>query len=204
MTIDRSAENRPIEHKIWAVISWADLLNDTGEVTPLDREVLRNVLTHFGANFENLTPETEEALNPRGYSNKAKRAGIEAIWGDKYEEFRSWARQWAHDYETQTGRTLPFINIIQDGKKVGVTKISGMTQVFSQLTEYAAGTLPFEDFKLYTKIRIKNGKLRELGRSDELEEIIPPNTTIPRKISSIPSGFVLDMLGHMQTWAKVA
>jgi len=56
------------------------------EFAEVDPQILKSALTELGANFE-VEKEALEALG--SYTNKAKRPGLDGVWGeDRVEEFK--------------------------------------------------------------------------------------------------------------------
>ena len=161
-----------------------------GEVGEVNVQVLRSALVEIGANFE----VEEETLNALGqYSIKAKRPGLDAVWGKaRVDEYRAWVKTWVYDFEQDIGTPLPAL------KRSG-SKISGMLQFFGELTALAAGQMTFEDFRKYEEARMKNG-LYWLFDKDQRIRIKVPTAQKPIRLSSYPPGFPHDAWKYLKYW----
>ena len=182
-------ENRPMEEKIAAVDDWFYTFDAVArketELEQLDVELLREVLTHFGADFEvHDDPERAEALKKLKQStNKWRRPGMDAVWGKGYvDNYNQWTNAYADEYEEQTGKKLPELD--QSGSKV-----SGMRHWLGELTAYASETITIEQYRERQGARLRNGYARATGA--ELEEVnfLADDKKYP---GSIPPGFVDD------------
>jgi hypothetical protein len=169
-----------IEEKKAAVNEWVASFTETGILGEMDPSLLKDVLASSGADFE----QSSENLASLGeYTNKAKRLGLNAVWGKETVD-TIWKQidNYIEEYEEQTGTTLP--------KLVGFgCKFSGMRQYIGELTAYAAGQLSFKNFKKYSEVRIFNGKMWKQGRKDERIRIKVPRSNKKILPSSYPPEF---------------
>lgn len=173
------------------VNEWINKFSQEGIVDQLDPKILKPVMEYCGANFE----IGEDALALHGlreYSNAAKAESMRAVWGEKYDQYKNWTKEYIAKYESSTGDTLPEL------KPSGV-KNSGMVQFFGELTSYAAGQIDFTTLKIYQEARAKNGKLWAEDRKDERTKIIVPTSKEPILPSSFPPGFPLDAWKFLTT-----
>jgi hypothetical protein len=156
-----NTENSP-ENNLTVFNDWIKNLCEKGEVRNVDPQLVRGVLEPMGANFENLTEAERKSL--RKYSNKGKRVGLHTVWGkDKVDTFKKWAiEEYIPFVEKRAGREL---HTLWDPKTETYDNIkhSGMMQFLGELTAFAAGELPLEEYKRLTEDRIKKGKKWEYG-----------------------------------------
>lgn len=176
--------------KISIVEDWIHTISHERRVEEIDIVVLGDVLKEFGANFED-----SEKLRPLSkYSNKAKRSGLDAVWGsDRVDAYKEWVKQWLEKYEAETGKPLPAL------KKSGI-KISGMMHVLGELTALAAGEMPFADYKKYTEARALNGWLWQQGRKKDRVPVKVPTKDEPILLSSFPPSFPKAAWEKIKSW----
>ena len=165
------------------------------DVPDLDVKLLRDVLTDFGANFNDI-PERSAALKTLyKQTNAGRKDGMDAVWGKKFmDAFKRWTTNWTDNYEERTGKRLPTVKT-PSGKKV---KTSGVRQVFSEMTAYVYGAMDEETFKLHIAGRVLNGELssqkkekKSLKREGHNENIGMP--------ASIPPGFIPDLWNALES-----
>lgn len=187
-------ENRPLEEKIVVVDDWFYAFDAVArkefEMAPIEQELLQEVLTHFGADFEaHDSPERTEALKKLKQStNKWRRPGMDAVWGEGYmSNYNRWTETYADEYEEQTGKKLPRLEISK-------TRVSGMRHWLGELTAYAAGAITFEQYQERSGARLRNGYARATGGKLEEATFLADEKRFP---GSIPPGFVGD------AWEKV-
>lgn len=197
-----NTEHVSLEEKIDKVESWINHLNSECEVLPISPELVKEVLISFGANFDSAFSSSVK-LKPgyKGYSTSAKRAGLRAVWGEKYAKFVDWANSYADEYETTTGDVLTVLPI--PGKTVdglvAKTKINGMKQFLNELTEFAMGTKDFNNFKIRLEARVFNGIVNMKGISrDLLLKVDIPNSNTQRPIALVPPGYVKDLFTFLK------
>ena len=155
--MDPEKEKWPtVEEETAVVDGWTDQLSETGEVGDLDRGLLRRVLEAHGANLE--IGESERNSLGR-YSNKGKASGMRAVWGERFQGYKKWTKEYIDEYEAQAGKKLPAL--AKSGRKN-----SGMLQFLGELTAYAAlvdETFPMSQLRVRTAARVFNGRVREQG-----------------------------------------
>jgi len=169
-----------IEEKKAAVVEWITKFTEKGEIEEIDVVILKRVLIHCGADFE----QSPEALVPLGeYTNKAKRPGLDAVWGkEAVDNFWSQINLFIEKHEAGVGIELPKL------KKSG-HKFSGMRQFFGEVTALAAGQLDFETFRKYSEARLFNGRKWQEGKKNERIRVDVPTKDKPILLSSYPSEY---------------
>jgi len=181
MTDERQINKDTTEQKQAMVDSWIKGISGKQEVGEMNTKVLREVLTSYGANFENLNEESKESL--KGYSEKERGMGVRAVWGDEIvDNYKQWTKEFIENYESKTGIILPEL-------KPSGRKNSGMIQFLFDLTSYASGEYDFETYKTYTEGRVKNGVAWSEGRKNERIRVSVPTSNEPILLSSIPKEF---------------
>jgi len=180
MTTERQI-NSESGQKHALVSDWVKNISEKQIVEEMDVGVLKEVLTSYGANFENLSGENKESL--RGYSEKERGMGVRAVWGDEIvDDYKEWTKEFIKKYELETGIVLPEL-------KSSGRKNSGMIQFLFDLTSYASGECNFETYKTYTEGRVKNGVAWSEGRRNERIRVSVPTSSEPILLSSIPKEF---------------
>lgn len=181
----------PSEVGIQLVQDWIGKISREYRVEEMEPGIVRAALEAMGANFE---PSAE--LKYLGeYTNKAKRPGLDAVWGkERVEDYKGWAKAYAQSHEQLVG---PLPELEKSGSKT-----SGMIQFFGELTAFAAEKLSFADFKRYTEIRAENGRLWMVGRKDERIRTSVPTAKGPILISSFPHGFPSAAWEKIKSWHK--
>ena len=163
---ERQEEKREIEINDAQVnvSKWVQDLEHT--VTGLERGYLQTFLEVHGANFKELTISEQEKFHAKHYSNPSRSNGMQAVWGDKYSQYKAWCEDYVAVYESRTGKVLPQVRFPSGN----TSKTEGMRGFFADLTAYAA-TNDFEfsneDFTNRVKARVRNGQLRESGITDK-------------------------------------
>jgi hypothetical protein len=178
-----------IVHQQAAVMDWIIDISKIGQFKEIHQPDLRSVLESFGANF-NLSETEKESL--KGYSEKQRSKGVKAVWGNKYDSYNQWTKNYIQEYEQQTGKILPSLvrqSNSPSSKEPSRRKNSGMKQFLNDLTCFAAGELSSENFALYTETRIKNGIAWSEGRKNDRVRIPVPNSTKPILVGSFPPEF---------------
>lgn len=171
-----------IESKTAIVGKWVKNIGERQKVGEIPLGILRDVLTHYGANLENLTEGDKKSL--QGYSEKDKGLGVRAVWGDDFvNEYKDWTKDFIEEYESKlSNRKLPEL-------KPSGRKNSGMMQFLFELTALASGEMPSKTFKEYTEARVTNGKLWAENRSRERIRIKVPTADEPILLLSFPPEF---------------
>ena len=158
---------------------WIANFSETGKVSDIDSQIVKAALEECGANF----PPKEELLVLGEYTNKAKRPGLDKVWGEeRVDKFKEWTSDFIDSYEKSTGKLLPEL------KPSGI-KNSGMLQFFGELTAFASGVMPFEKFKEYSEARAFNGEMWQKDRKDERIRVKVPTSDEPILLSSFPQEF---------------
>lgn len=170
-----------IEEKIAVVDSWVasfeEVAKGNAEIHEIEPQLLRDVLTYFGAEFD---PGKEGYSKLRQSTNKWRRPGMNAVWGEDYmSRYNRWTNDWAEKYEERTGKNLPKL------QKSG-SKVSGMRHWFGELTSYAAEQITFVKYKEKEEIRLYNGYARATGKVLDEATFLADNKGFP---GSIPPGF---------------
>ena len=145
-----------IEEKKAIVVEWITEFTESDKIVEIDNKieeidvaVLREVLIHCGADFEQ-DPETLMLLGE--YTNRAKRPGLDAVWGKEIVDgFWSQIDLFIEEHEIKTGIELPKL----EGSG---HKFSGMRQFFGEITALASGQLDLRTFVNYSATRIFNGR----------------------------------------------
>jgi hypothetical protein len=165
-----------IEQKEAMVVDWVSDISEKQEVGLMETEILKDVLAHYGADFEHLTEEDRESL--RGYSEKKAGPGVRAVWGDNMvDAYKNWTNDFVAEYEKNSNnRRLPEL-------KPSGRKNSGMIQFLFEITAFASGEISEETFKKYTEARVMNGKLWSEHRGDERQRIKVPTNEEPILLS---------------------
>ena len=181
-----------IEEKIVQVDAWLtsfDLVA-RGEIEfqGIEAGLLREVLIHFGAEFDS---KKEGMSKLKQTTNKWRRAGMDAVWGKgRMDDFNEWTNKWADAYEEATNRKLPKLD--ESGSRV-----SGMRHWLGELTAYAADAITFEQYRERQEIRLRNGYARSAGAPVEEASFLADSKKFP---GSIPPGFARDAWGKVKNW----
>ena len=167
--MERSVDKETVEQKQAMVFEWINTISETQKVEKISADVLKEVLESYGASFENLSEENQKNISM--YSEKKRAKAMKAIWGEKFEDYKSWVNNdYIGDYKTRTGKELPKMVNVFDFKnperKPSERKDMGMISFFGDLTAYASGRLKFEDFNLFLQARAENGMIRELPKDE--------------------------------------
>ena len=172
-----------IEAKTAIVEKWLENIGEKQKVGEISTVMLREVLTHFGADFENLTEEDRKSL--RGYTEKEKGPIVRKVWGDEFvNDFKEWTKIFIENYESDSNhRRLPEL-------KPSGRKNSGMIQFLFELTAFSIGEIDQKTYREYTEARVVNGKLWSENRGDERIRLETPAGEKPMLVSSIPPEFV--------------
>lgn len=159
---------------------WIDKISELGHVGRMEPGVVREALEACGANFE----IGEAELKSLGkYSNEGKSMGMRAVWGDRFDDFKKWTKEYVAQFEATLGNRK--LLTIKNRKN------AGMLQFLGELTAFAAGVLSFDDFAKHTETRVKNGRLWQEGAAiDELVRIELPTKPSFRRPASVPPGFI--------------
>lgn len=178
-----------IESKTAIVGKWIKNIGEQQKVGEIPVGILRDVLTQFGADFENLSEEDKKSL--RGYSEKEKGPGVRAVWGDDFVNgYKEWTKDFIEKYESDPNKKrLPEL-------KPSGRKNSGIMQFLFELTTLASGEISMESFKEYTEARVNNGKLWAEDRSSERVRIKVPTADEPILLSSFPP----ELPGEVWNW----
>jgi hypothetical protein len=170
-----------IEEKTTTIDLWFTNVNKSGweKMPEIDRLLLKDVLQAYGANFEN----AEELRLLKQYTNKAKRPGLDAVWGKEFvDDFWTFIGNYINDYEDKKGKPLPAL-------KKSRKKFSGFRQFFGELTAFAAGQITDEQYYEYTRSRLFNGKMWQEDRREERMRVQVPTVKDPILLSSVPPEF---------------
>jgi hypothetical protein len=172
-----------IEQKREVVFDWVKNISEKQKVKEISRKFLKDVLEDCGANFD-IGEEEKKSL--KGYSEKQRAKGMNAVWGEKYKEYKDWINEYYdfNEYKKRTGKELPKL------KPSGRTN-SGMIQFLGELTSYAGEETNFDTFKLYIETRAINGLAWEENRKEDRVRISVPTSKKPIRPSSFPSEFPL-------------
>jgi len=168
MTTD-NAEIRSDDEKVAAIGGCIAKFSETGVVQELDRPLLWSVFKLHGA-IEVLPSDNDRAMRSLArYSNKGKHQGMQAVWGDRRKDFRTWTEQWADEYEQRTGDKLP--RVVFEDEDTGERRPSrteGMRQLLGELTGYAASCLDFGVVKNRLEARYYNFHRSKVERHEIL------------------------------------
>ena len=164
-----------IEQKREMVGEWIGKIGERQRVDEMPINILRDVLTSYGANFENLSDESRKGLSK--YSEKSKAEGVKNVWGENFViDYKQWVNEYIENYE-KTGKILPLVyKKNEDPLALKARKNSGMHQFLYELTSFASGGFNFEKYKTYTEIRVGNGLLFEIDKKKERKKIITPTS----------------------------
>lgn len=181
------ANERPYDERLAEVTDWIKAIAETGKVNDIDPDVIKGVVEGMGANAE-ISEEAKKSLAK--YSNKNKRPGLNAVWGiDRVDAYKEWAMYvFIPAYEKKIGRELP---TLWDPQKLEFDNIkhSGMMQFLGELTAFAYGQMPIEEYKRLTERRIEKG--RRFAHGDPYEPYKPSkNASIPPEFPLAAWGFI--------------
>lgn len=166
---------------------WINNFTETGKIGKIDRLIVRAFLEECGANF----PSEEKMISLKEYTNKAKREGLNIVWGiERVDDYKKWTLKYIDSYEKKKDKILPAL------KPSGI-KNSGMVQFFGELTAFAADFLTFKEFRDFSEARHFNGKMWEENRKDERVKVIVPTSDTPILLSSFPPEF------PSEAWEKI-
>jgi hypothetical protein len=159
-----------IEQKQAMVAEWINKISETQKVKEIPAGILREVLESYGANFENLSEENQKNISM--YSEKKRAKAMKEVWGEKFEDYKSWVDVYVEDYKKNNeGKSLPkMINtpdLINEEREASGKQNMGMISFFSDITAYASGNLKFEDFRLFLETRAENGALGEMSNEEK-------------------------------------
>jgi len=178
---------RPFEESLAEVTDWINKIGEEGKVTDIDSRLVRGVLEGLGASPE-ISEEAKKSLSK--YSNLGKRSGLDAVWGkEKVDAFKEWAKgDFIPQYEGKIGREL---HTLWDPKTETFDNIkhSGMMQFLGELTAFAEGVMPIEEYRRLTEDRIRKGMKFEKGD--------PYEPYKPSSHSAIPPEFPQKALNYL-------
>ncbi len=153
---ERSYEERLVE-----VDDWIGKIGKEGRVGDIDHQLVKGVIEEIGANKE-ISEEAKKSLGK--YSNLNKRPGLDEVWGkETVDAFKKWATgEFIPQYEEKVGRPL---RTLWDPKTETYDNIkhSGMMQFLGELTAFAEGSLPLEEYRRLTEHRVEKGMKFEFG-----------------------------------------
>lgn len=188
-------ENVPPDEKIALVDEWVVEFSRSNELKEIDRGFLRDVLEVYGARWE-MVESKRESLGK--YTNKGRAPAMRIIWGDRFEEYKKWTREYVSSYEEKTGSTLPAL------KPSGI-KTSGMIQFFGEITALAGLTeneLPFQLIRQKLETRARNGRAWVEGRKQDRVRIRVPKSEKPILLSSFPPEFPNKAWEKIKSWKE--
>ncbi len=177
-----------IEQEREMISDWVGKIGEHQRVDEMPINILRDVLTSCGADFENLDDEAKKSLSE--YSEKDRGFGVRKVWGDEFvNDYKRKVGDFIKEYELETGIELPELVNKKNPDESTKRKNSGMIQFLFDLTSFASGEYNFETYKLITETRVKNGKAWAEGRKEDRIRANTPNSDKPLLISSIPTEF---------------
>lgn len=192
-----------IESKIARVTEWIGVMSEKQEVGQIPREVIKDVLEFFGADFKNLNEDGKESL--RGYSEKERSLGVNQVWGEEMiKNYKSWVKKYISGYDEVHEIKLPIL-----GEKEGLPyplsgrKNSGMLQFLYELTSFASGETSFDDYKKYMEARVNNGIAFAEGRKEDRVRVKVPTAKDPILLGSIPKEFPMAVIDWIKNREKV-
>lgn len=178
---------RPFEERLAEVSDWIVRIGKDGTVNEIDPQLVKGVLEGLGANKE---ISDEERTSLGRYSSLNKRLGLNAVWGkEKVDAYKEWVKtDFIPNYEKKVGREL---HTLWDPKTQTFDNIkhSGMMQFLGELTAFAEGVLPIEEYRRLTEDRIRKGI--------KFEKENPNEQYIPTKHASIPPEFPQKALNYL-------
>lgn len=176
-----------LEQNRSAVGMWIDKITREGKVDEMDPMLLRSVLESYGATFE-ISEEEKKSLGL--YPNSGKRPGLDVVWGkDVVSAFKKWiTAEFIPQYEQKVGREL-YTLWDPKTKTYDNNKHAGMMQFLGELTAFAEGVLPLEEYRRLTENRAKKGRKFEYGD--------PYEPRRPSKNASFPLEF------PKKAWEKI-
>lgn len=188
-------ENVPLDEKIALVDEWVVEFSQSNELKEIDRRILRDVLEVYGARWE--TVESKRGSLGKS-TNEGRAPAMRVTWGDRFEEYKKWTREYVSSYEKKTGSTLPAL------KPSGI-KTSGMIQFFGEITALAGLTeneLPFQLIKQKLETRARNGRASAEGRKQDRVKIRVPTSEKPILLSSFPPEFPNKAWEKIKSWKE--
>lgn len=163
---ERQINVETIEQKQAMIGAWINDISEKQEVKEIPANDLKEVLQSYGASFENLNEIDKRNLSM--YAEKKRVGALEAVWGQKFNDYKNWVQEYIGDYEKRTGKELPKMKNVTSLKNTervaSGRKDSGMIHFLGDLTGYASGNLGFDGFKLLLQTRAENGAIRELPK----------------------------------------
>jgi hypothetical protein len=178
---------RPFEERLVEMGDWVGIMGNEGKVIDINPQLVKGVLEDLGAKTE-ISEEAKKSLGK--YSNFGKRPGLDETWGmEKVDTFNRWViGEFIPSYEKKVGKEL---HTLWDPKTETFDNIkhSGMMQFLGELTAFAEGVMPIEEYQRLTEDRIGKGVRFEKGD--------PYEPYKPSKHSSIPPEFPLAALNYL-------
>jgi hypothetical protein len=183
----KKEDEKPFEERLAEVTEWIDGIGKDGQVVDIDPQLVKGVLEGIGANKE-ISEEAKKSLAK--YSNLNKRPGLDADWGkDRVDAFKRWAiDNFIPQYEQRVEKQL---HTLWDPKTETYDNIkhSGMMQFLGELTAFAEGILPMEEYRRLTEHRVEKGTKFEFGD--------PYEPYKPSKNAGFPPEFPLKALNFL-------
>jgi hypothetical protein len=180
---------RLFEEKQAEVTDWVARIGNEGIVSEINPQLVKEVLEGLGAKGE-ISEVAKESL--ASYSNLKKRPGLDEAWGrEKVDAYKNWVKSvFIPQYEQKVGKEL---HTLWDPKTETFDNIkhSGMMQFFGELTAFAEGVLPMEEYRRLTEDRVRKG--REFESGDPSVPYIPsPHASYPPEFPSKALNFLID------------
>jgi len=178
---------RPFEENLAEVNGWIVKIGQEGKVNDIDPDFVKGVLEELGAKTE-VSEKGKKSLAK--YSSLGKRSGLDEIWGKgKVDAYKQWVKEdFIPNYEKKVGKEL---HTLWDPKTETYDNIkhSGMMQFLGELTAFAEGVMPMDEYQRLTEDRIRKGIKLEKGD--------PYEPYKPSKHSSIPPEFPQAALNYL-------
>jgi hypothetical protein len=178
---------RPFEERLAEVTQWVKTIGERGRVVDIDPKLVLGVLEGLGAAKE-ISEEAKKSL--ARYSNLNKRPGLNAVWGkERVDAFKEWVKgDLIPQYEQRVGKEL---HTLWDPKAETFDNVkhSGMMQFLGELTAFAEGVMPLDEYRRLTQNRVGKGIKFEFGD--------PYEPYKPSKNASFPPEFPLKALNFL-------
>jgi len=194
------------------VSEWVDVyFNKEDGIGEIDKSTLRTYFEGCGATEPRA--ESRKTLAFKHYGNKSRSKVMREVWGDRYNEFKTFCREYVEDYESEIGKTLPAVEFKHENRPSTFSKTEGMMSFFADMTALAFASddeYAFQNFdevnhvrEQASRIRSEKGKLSEEDRAKIRITIPGYNNNKPFVPASFPPDFPTKALEKIRTWSTL-